>query len=830
MQKLKLALRTVWSNPFVTIVAIVSLGLGLGANAAIFTLFNQALLQPLPVREPNRLVNLASPGPKQGSTSCGMAGDCDSVFSYPMFRDLEKTQTVFTGIAAHVRFSANFAYSGQSSTGDGVFVSGGYFPLLGLQPFLGRLINPADDRAIGESPVVVLSYDFWRTRFAEDRGVLDKTLIVNGRPMTIAGVAPQGFNGTTLGIGPQVFVPITMRAAMEPLSKIDDRQSYWAYLFARLKPGVTIEQARTAINSPYRAIINDVEAPLQHFSPQTLDRFRKKEITLENGSIGQSNLHKEVETPLTLLLVVTFLVLVIACANVANLLLTRAVARTGEMAVRLSLGANRWQLISQLLTESCMLALLGGLFGIFVGEGTLRLMSTLLPPQAASTLDFQMNGRAILFIGVLTIGTGILFGLFPALHAAKPDTFSALKGQAGQPGGGRAVKRFRAILATAQITMSMALLVAAGLFIKSLLKLSEVDLGMNVENVIEFGISPERNSYTPERSRALFERLEDELGALPGVTSVGASTVQLLSGSNWGGNVTVEGFQTGLDTDTHSYRNEIGPGYFRTLGIPLIAGRDFTRADNLKSPRVVIVNEEFARKFNLGRNAVGKRMKQGSGNGELDMEIVGLVPDAKYSEVKNKQLPLFYLAYRQDTHLGSTNFYVRTSADAEQLLGAIRPLVARLDPALPISDLHTLQFQVWDNLTGDRVVSVLSAAFAVLATILAAVGLYGVLAYSVAQRTREIGLRMALGAEPGRVRGMVLRQVSWMTLLGAVIGLAAGAGLGRLAESLLFDVKGYDPTVLALAAAALVIVALGAGYIPAYRASRIDPLKALRYE
>jgi len=840
MISLKLALRTLFRTPFVTIVAIVSLALGIGANAAIFSLFDQMLLRALPVQEPGRLVNLAAPGPKPGSQSCNEAGDCDAVFSYPMFRDLERVQTVFTGIAAHRAFGANLAYRGQTLSGQGLLVSGSYFPVLGLQPALGRLLAPGDDRVIGESHVVVLSYEGWRSRFDESHAVLNQALIVNGQPMTIVGVAPRGFDGTTQGLKPEVFVPITMRELMEPFmvspgppgtsSTFDNRRSYWAYLFARLKPGVSLEQARAAINVPYRATLNDVEAPLQKgMSDQTMKRFRARQIAVEEGARGQSSLHREAKAPLTLLLGVTAFVLLIACANIANLLLARAATRAGEMAVRLAIGAGRWQLITQLLTESCLLAVFGGLVGLLVARWTLDVIASLMPAEFATHFQFGLDASVLLFAAVVTLATGLLFGLFPALHSTRPDLALTLKGQAGQPGGARAAARFRTTLATVQIALSMALLVSAGLFTRSLFNVSRVDLGLKVDNVVTFGISPELNAYAPQRSLALFERLEDELAAVPGVTGVTASLVPLLSGSNWGSSVAVQGFNAGPDTDVDSRYNEIGPAYFRTLGVPLVSGREFTRADAAGTPKVAIVNEQFAQKFNLGRDAVGKRIGHGADR-KLDVEIVGLVQNAKYSEVKDKVPPQFYTPYRQDDGLGFLTFYVRTSLEPEQLLAIIPKVVKRLDPNLPVENLRTLPEQVRENVFVDRLISLLSAGFAVLATLLAAVGLYGVLAYTVAQRTREIGLRMALGAAPGRVRGMVLRQVGWMTVVGGVVGLGAAVWLGRAAQALLFELKGSDPSVLGASVVVLSLVALGAGFIPAQRASRVDPMRALRYE
>jgi predicted permease len=379
------------------------------------------------------------------------------------------------------------------------------------------------------------------------------------------------------------------------------------------------------------------------------------------------------------------------------------------------------------------------------------------------------------------------------------------------------------------MALSMALLVAAGLFTRSLWNVSRVDLGVNVENVVTFAISPQLNGYTPERSRALFERLEEDLAAVPGVTGVAASLVPLLAGSNWGNSVWVQGFEAGPDTDRGSRYNELSPGYFRTLGVPLMAGRDFTRADVLGGSKVAIINEAFAKKFNLGRDAVGKRI----GTGEkhvLDIEIIGLVQNAKYSEVKQEIPPLFFRPYRQNEQLGFISFYVRTAVDPEQMLPTVNTSVAKLDPNLPVENLKTLPQQVRENVFLDRMISTLSAAFAALATLLAAVGLYGVLAYTVAQRTKEIGLRMALGADAGRVRGMVLKQVVLMTAVGGIIGLAAGVGLGRLAKSILFELQDYDPLVLAISAFVLTLIALGAGFIPAHRASHVDPIRALRYE
>jgi predicted permease len=444
-------------------------------------------------------------------------------------------------------------------------------------------------------------------------------------------------------------------------------------------------------------------------------------------------------------------------------------------------------------------------------------------------LRFSLDGTVVMFAAALAIGTGLLFGMFPAIHSTRPDLISTLRGTSGQTSGARAAARFRTSLVTVQIALSMALLTSAGFFVKSLINVSRIDLGIRADNVITFGLSPQLNGYDSTRSRQLFERVEQELAAVPGVTAVTASLVPLLAGSNWGTSVSVEGFEAGPDTDVNSRYNEVGPGYFKALGVPLLAGREFTESDGLSSGQVAVVNETFAKKFNLGRDAVGKWMSTDDDD-SLDILIVGLVQDAKYSDVKDTIPPVFYTPYRQDARIGFINFYARSALPPDQLLRSVPRVIAQLDPNLPVEDLKTLPQQIRENIFLDRMISMLSASFAVLATLLAAIGLYGVLAYTVAQRTREIGLRMALGADGGRVRGMVLRQVSWMILIGGVIGIAAAVALGRAAGSLLFELQGNDPIVIATATLLLAVVALGAGYIPALRASRVDPMQALRYE
>jgi predicted permease len=752
--------------------------------------------------------------------------------SYPMFRDLAAAGGPFTGVAAFRLFPVNASIGDRTRSQTGLLVSGSYFSVLGLEPALGRLLAPDDDVTPGAHPVAVLGHGFWTTELGADPGVLNRAITVNGIPFTVIGVAPRGFDGTTIGNRPGVYVPVTMREVVEPSTagQLERRNAYWAYALARLRPGVSIDQARADMDAVYRRIITEVEAPLQPpLSAATLERFLAKPLLLEEGARGQSQMQEGARAPILVLFAITGVVLLIACANIANLLLATGAARGQEMAVRASLGASRGQLLAQLLAESLLLAAAGGVLSVLVARWTLSSIVALLPADAAGALDFRVSPPALAFTAILSLGTGVLFGLYPALASSRTDLVGALKASAGQPSGGRAAARFRGALVTGQIALSMALLASAGLFIKSLVKLGRVELGVQRENLITFAIAPGRNGYENERTAALFERVEDELSALPGVVGVTAANVPILSGSSNGNDVLVEDFEFGPDTDINARTNRIAPAYFSTLGTPLLAGREFSRADGPGSPKVAIVNEAFAEKFGLGRDAVGKRLREGR-EGELDIEIVGLVQNAKYAQVRDAFQATLYTPYRQIPSLRTMVFYVRTASDPDELLRAIPTLVARIDPDVPVEEPGSLDRTIAENLVVERLIGRLSGAFALLAALLAAIGLYGVLAYTVAQRTREIGLRMALGAETTQVRGMVLAQVVRMIVVGLVLGMLAALGLGRAARSLLYELEPTDPVVLASVTVLVALTAVAAALVPALRASRVHPMRALRYE
>lgn len=829
LSDVRFCLRAFARRPTFAVVVVATLALGLGVHAAIFSIYDEVLLRELPVPDPDGLVNLGAPGIKQGSTSCNDGGTCDEIFSYPMFRDLERAEGPFEGIAAHRNVEASLAFEGEAATGSALLVSGGYFSLLRVAPELGRLLDANDDRVDGEASAVVLSYAYWESAFGADPNVVGRTLVVNGKPLTIVGVGPHGFHGTIVGARPLVFVPITFRWLANPnaFPHHTDRKSYWAYLFARVKAGVSMDQASAAINAPYRAIVNEVDAPLlEGVSEQQLAAFRAKTIVLTPGAKGQSRIDDNARTPLTILIVSTGLVLLIACVNVANLLLARGSTRAGEIAVRASLGASRYRLLTLLLVETLLLAVAAALVSIPLTLAALHGIRSLLPAFAVSTLDFALDGRAISATVGLALGSTLVFGLVPALKLIRVDANPAPQSQGARQTGGRAAARFRATLTTAQIALSMALLVLAGWFAQSLANVTRVDLGFRAESLAVFSIAPERNGYAPAQSAALFARLEEDLAAIPGVAAAAASAVSLLDNNNWGANVSVEGFDATPETETNVSRNYVSPEFFRALEIPLTRGEGFERSTS-DGPRVAVVNERFVEKFALGYGAVGKRIAFGTTR-DLDIEIVGVVRDAKYSDVKSDPPPQVFLPRAQAPFLGATSFYLRSSLGLPELRAAVTAVLARHDANLPLMDLRTVTEQARENVFLERFMSTLAAALAIMAAVLAAVGIYGVLSYGVVQRFREIGLRIALGAAPDNVRRMVLKQVGWMAAIGVAIGVGLALLLGQVGRSLLFGLSPSDPVVPAAAVLVLLVVVAAAAYWPARRAALVDPVTALR--
>ena len=833
LSDVRYCLRGFARRPAFAAVVVATLAIGLSVNAAIFSIYDQLLLRALPVPDAHELVNFGAPGFKQGRTGCNDGGTCDEIFSYPMFRDLERIDGPLVGIAAHRYVDANLALDGATATGSAMLVSGSYFPLLGVRPTIGRLLDANDDRVEGQAEAVVLSHAYWQSAFGGDPQVVGRDLVVNGKPLAIVGVGPEGFHGTTVGERPLVFVPITFRWLENPdaMPNHTDRRTYWAYLFGRLKPGVSLEEAAAEMNTRYRAIVNEVDAPLlTGVTEQQLAEFKSRNLVLTPGERGQSRIDDNSRTPLNVLLVSTALVLLIACVNIANLLLARGSTRAGEFAVRASLGASRPRLLALLSTEVLLLAAAGALVSAPLTLAALHGIRGLLPAFAVGVFDWGLDGSVVAITLGLAVGSTLMFGSIPALKLVRSEASPALQTQSVRQTGGKAAARFRTTLTTAQIALSMALLVLAGWFAQSLANVARAELGFRAESLAVFSIAPERNGYAAPRSGQLFDRLEEELAQVPGVSSVAAAHVPLLDNTEWGGNVTVEGYEPRAGETPNVYLNFVSGGFFRTFEMPLVRGDGFDRNLGADERRVAVVNERFVERFGLGADAVGKRLGMGQGNVPLNIEITGIVRDAKYSTVKDDVPPQVFLPRTQGMGqtLGSMSFYLRSNRPLAELRTAVEQVLARHDRTLPVMALRTVTEQARENVFLDRFMGTLAAALAVLATALAAIGIYGVLSYGVVQRLREIGLRIALGAAPQNVRRMVLKQVAWMAAIGIVVGVSLALMLGEVGRSLLYGLAPTDPLVPAAAVLALTAVVLAAAYWPARRAALVDPVTALR--
>ncbi len=829
MARLRFALRSLVKAPLLSVVVILSIGLGIGANTAIFSLLHQILLNPLPVDRPQELVSLTSPAEfKGGRNSTNDSGGQEFIFSYPMFRELEKHPQGLSGIAAFRSLEANLAFGARTTAGNMLVVSGGYFPTLGVRPLMGRMLDREDDAGAGNA-AAVLSYGYWTDRLGGESNVLNQPIRINGRIFTVVGVAPKGFTGTTLGSEPDVYVPLVFKPLLTPNWNGTDRwNDYWLYLFARPQRGFSRGQAQAALNSVFAGLVEQQSRMPQFSYRDKLDRFLNSRLKFHDGSHGQSEMRDDTRTPLIALLCATVLVLLIAMANAANLLLARSAARRREMAIRAAMGAGRRELMGQMLTEALLLAACGGTAGLGFAVVTLKLLFTELAGETPiHFMESQLEWPVLLFGLGLSVVTGLLFGLYPAWEAARCSAAITLKNESGQSSGTASSARVRKVLVCAQVMVSAMLLIPTGLFLKSMVNLMHVDLGMKTENVIGFSVSPALNGYKQEQTHALFERIEAEMAAVPGVKGVAAAMVPLIAGNNWGNDVKIAGAKESHG-DTNSRFNEIGPGYFGKMGVPLIAGREFAESDSMAALRVAVVNQTFVRRFLEGRSPLGVHFS--GGRDAPDITIVGVVKDSHYSSVKGETPPLYYTPWRQDKEINGIYFYVRSALPEKQMMPQIRRTIASLDRDLPLQDLRTLDEQIKLNIIEDRIVLQLAAVFAALATALAMLGLYGVMAHSVTRRTREIGIRMALGAEPAGIRGMVMRELLWILIAGLVTGVPAAMLLAHFVESQLFGVKARDVMVVASAVLALTVTAIAAGYLPARRAARVNPIEALRYE
>jgi predicted permease len=836
--EIRFTLRGFRSSPVFAAVAIFSLALGIGANTAIFTLLDQILLRLLPVSSPRELVLLTMRGPHYGSNWGGNA------ISYPMYKDFSAHNQVFTGMFARFPFPTTLGYSGRTERVDAELVSGTYFPVLGVTAAIGRTFTPDDDKTPGGQPVVVLSNAFWRSRFASDPSIVGKELDIDGRKMTCIGVAQAGFDGVEPPNRAKIFIPLMMEAQLTPLKDgLTDRRQRWVNAFGRLKPGITAKQAKASLQ-PFMHSMLEMEvkeAAFHNAAAFTRQQFLTCWIDVLPGSQGRSFVRQAMTTPLWLLLGVTGAVLLMACANLANLLLARATGRQREFAIRLAIGAGRGHIIRQMLLESFLLSFFGGVAGLLLAYWADNfLLKTFLSADNDTVISAAPDARILAFTFGVTLLTSLLFGLLPAIQASRPDVAPTLKDQAGAVIGGGSVL-LRKILVIAQVTLSLLLLIGAGLFLRTLMNLRDLGPGFRTDRLMAFDVDPSLNGYKIERLMAYYQDLTARLTSIPGVTSVGMSAVRILEENEWDSSMTVEGYQAKEGESPEPYMNMITPNYFAAMGVPILRGRDFTMHDTTQLkhgpepdnfvPSTVMINESFVRKFFQGRDPIGRHVGFGSDPGtKTDMEVIGVVKDIKYTSVRDEIPPQAFIPLYGNSRANGMTVYVRSSGDPKQVMSSIRREVHSLDPNVPLYSMRTEDEQLDASLRTERLISSLCSVFGFLATLLAVVGLYGVMAYTVSRRTREIGIRVALGAARSSVINMVMREVLLLIGLGVLIGVPLSIGLSSLVRSQLFGLVPHDPITIGFASALLALVAAFAGFVPAMRASRIDPMRALRYE
>jgi predicted permease len=826
---LRFAIRGLVRSPLFSTVAILSLGLGIGANTAIFTLVDQILLRQLPVSNPDELVMLYQEGPHAGSNMGARA------HSYPMYQEFQKRAEPLSEVVARRLIATSVSVDNQTERLDAEMVSGNFFTMLGVKPEVGRVFSSdEDDRVYEGHPNVVLSYDYWMRRFSGDRGVVGKKILVNNYPMTIVGVSARGFAGLDPTRAPQIRVPIQMKPVLVPewtWVRMDDERTRWVQLFARLKPGYTIESAAAPMHGLFLQIRqHEMTLPgAKDWSPFLRDRFMQGQLRLAKADVGYSGLRNEFSTSLVVLMCMVGLVLLIACANVANLLIARGIMRQREIAVRLSLGAGRAQLVRQLLTESLVLAVTGGIVGVWLSVVLTRALLALVPSGGSPLLiEPTPDLRILLFTLALSVATGIIFGLLPALGASRPDPWITLKDTVGAIAGSGRSLFLRKGLVAAQVALSFLLLFGAGLFVRSLQNLQTTDTGVALDNLITFQVSPALNGYDNVRTNQFYEQLLERLRSAPGMRSAGLASVPILAGDEWDSSMSVEGHQAADGEDMQAFMNALSPGYFETMRIPMIEGRDFTPLDIKQETTVAIVNQRFAEHFFKGKSAVGKRLGWGQGpQSKLTIEIIGVVANSLYEGPREGVRRQVFVPKWGN---GSAAFYVRAQSASDSAYGVIRNEVKQVDAAMPVYELKTLESQLDETLLNDRLIAMLSAGFGLLATLLASIGLYGVIAFVVARRRKELGLRLALGADPGNVLWMVMKEVVVLLSIGLAVGIPAAIGLGRFVSSQLYGIEPNDPFIAVSTVVLIAAVSAAAGLIPARRASRIDPILALRYE
>jgi predicted permease len=828
LRDLRYSLRTLGKSPIFLIVAVLSLALGIGANTAIFSLIHQLILQPLPVRDPEQLVMLAGRGKHYGGNNG------PDRLSYPMYQEIRDKNQVFSGMFCTYPATVSVSFQGSTELIGADFVSGNFFPVLGIGAAAGRVFTASDDLIQGGHPLAVLSYGYWRARFAADKNIIGKEIVVNGRNLTIIGVSQAGFDGVEPGRAPQIRIPITMRDELPhtQFTRLNTNRFRWAEVFGRMKPGMTIQSTQAGLQPLFHQIINRevTEKPFAKASPTVKQEFLKMWMEVMPGSNGRSNLRRVYSKPLFALMAIVGLVLLIACSNLANLLIARASARQKEIAVRLALGAGRGSIVRQLLTESLLLSIVGGALGIGLAVMIDRALLSFLPSgHTPLSISGTPDWTVLAFTFVISMAAGILFGLVPALQSTRPKLATTLKDQAANVirGGSAGLRKG---LVVAQVSLSLLLLVGAGLFLQSLRNLKTLNPGFDVRNLVAFDVSPTLNRTDTAWVNDYYRRLHDRLNSLPGVESHTFAVVPLLENNEWDNWVTIEGYTAKPDERPDPHMQYCWPGYFKTLRIPIFAGRDFTDRDIAGAPKVGIINQKFAKRYFGDASPLGRHVGMGIDPGtKTDIEIIGVAGDTKYESMRDEIPYELYIPAAQNGPNGGT-IYVRAAADPTQLFNKLRSEVRAVDTTVPVYDMRTLSGTMEISLLTERLLATLSTVFGCLATLLAALGLYGVMAFMVARRTREIGIRMALGAGQGAVVWMVVRETLTLAGLGVAIGLGGAYALTRLVQAQLFGVEATDLLTMAAASLGIAAVTALAGYVPARRATGIDPMSALRWE
>ncbi|HEY1579210.1 MAG TPA: ABC transporter permease [Terracidiphilus sp.] len=835
LQDVKYALRQLRKSPGFTLTVIITLALGIGANAAVFTLFDQVLLRMLPVQNPKELVRFEWSGGFAGSMS-SFGGDSDNYFSYPAYKALRDQNQAFAGILAADKAQVGISWHNQAENDDAEIVSGNYFQLLGLQPALGRLFTPQDDTQKNANAVTVLSYNFWRTHLGSARDVVGQTILLNGHTFTILGVAPANFDSAIGGYRPSVFIPVSMTAIAipwrAPLDDLNNHQAAFLTLVARLKPGITPQAAEASLHPVWHSLrayeFSLYKNHSERFKHSFLDTSRIKVI---DDSRGFNPDRLNLEKPLAILMSMAGLLVLLCAVNVATLLLLRAANRAREMSLRYALGARRGRIVSQLMNEGGLLGLIGAAAGLFLAPVVARTLVRIITNSdpGAEPYSASVDTRVLLFTFGISILATLFFSIAPVFHFLRPNLTDSLRQNTGTLS--KDSQRFRKLAVGAQIALSVLLLGGAGLFVRTLSNLRHEQVGFRTDNLIQFQLNPSDSGYGEDRSVEIVNSAIASLSQIPGVVSVAGNNDPELVGDTETSNYSIQGYKPAEDEKMNFEEPRITPGYFTTIGQPLLAGREFTPADTKGQPKVAVVNLAFAKRFfGTPQNAVGRQLAEGSGNVPYDIAIVGVVGDTKHTDLRTKLGPAIYEPYLQQKHPTGLMIYLRAARPPETIEPAIRQTMRRLDSTLVVDELRTMDDQIDHTTSDERALAFLAIGFAALALVLAAVGLYGVLAYSTEQRTREIGVRLALGSPRSVIVMLIVHEMAVIAGIAAAIALPSVVGLARLFQSQLFGVTTFDPITL-LAAVILTIIMLSvAAALPARRAAAVEPMQALRIE